>query len=126
MSNNIYKNISTVKIDGFLVIDPSVMMIDKYRVFSNITAYSFRLEKDFKRAIIMDNYFPLKIEDCKYIIQSEKINEEILKIIIKLSENKSIVFSGDISDLFFYDKSSDDLFNNIKTIILIVPKLSTI
>jgi len=76
MPNSIYNNCPTITLDGIIYAHPHFMLIDAYRVFTDLMTSHFRLKKTFTRTTRLIKYYPFN-ENTIYnkISYDNSINE---------------------------------------------------
>jgi hypothetical protein len=81
MPKFIYDNIPTIKEDGYNIIHPHIMLVDKFRMFNNPITASWRFDKEVKRSNLILKYFPLSKIDCT--IGKYNVDKNILDYVRK-------------------------------------------
>jgi hypothetical protein len=77
----IYDNIPIVKHDGFLIVHPHIMFLDKLRMFDNPLTASWRFQKEVDRTNKILKYYPLSKIDCSF--KKEKYDTNVSDFIRK-------------------------------------------
>ena len=95
--NNIYKKIRFIEIDGYYYTHPCFMMIDMFRVFTDILSYR-NLPKYDKRFIKLEKYYPMPCVN-KILKMDPYKNKNITKTLDDVFENflitrNTLLFSG--------------------------------
>lgn len=87
MDPEVYKNCPFIELDGMRMTHPHFMIVDGYRVYTDLLTSSFRLEKTYYRNNLLEKNYPLPLTDehesYKQHLNKEK-HEEILRNIRKL------------------------------------------
>lgn len=103
---NIYNKMPFREIDGIFVTGPEFMLIDYYRILTDIILTNFRLEKTVKRLYLLQKYFPLPHIKNPIILPNDLVPKNIeltdknnynnaLAMIQKfITNNKEIVVVG--------------------------------
>jgi len=131
----IYDNIPTIKEDGYTLVHPHIMLVDKFRMFNNPMTASWRFDKEVKRSNLILKYFPLSKIDCT--LSKININKNILDFVRKniLTKYDKTIVTGyyayyyymyvskleggeDGIDLYvpYYDVLCEDIINDGKNI----------
>ena len=88
MDPNIYNNCPVIEINGLIMTHPLFMIVDGYRVYTDLLTSSWRLEKAYIRTNLLEKHYPIpKVEktNTKYdTIIGKKTHEEVMRNIRKL------------------------------------------
>jgi hypothetical protein len=120
ISDNIYNNIPTIKINNIICAHPNFMMIDSYRVFNDPMTSYWRLEKSFIRFNKIIKYYPFELTNKNIIINKNKEllfnnfnfkpNYKFLKFIKKKIIHKSKLIVIGFYAYNYYAKKSNKKF----------------
>lgn len=98
---NIYYRIPFIEIDGIQYVHPSFIMIDLYRMLTEVYFSSFRWEKVFPRIYKLQKYYPFNkatspLPKVDQIKSEDKSNVDLLSgtIFNFMRDNKSIIVVG--------------------------------
>lgn len=97
---NIYNRMPFREINGLYVIGPEFMMIDYYRMLTDLTSY-WRLDKAVKRFYLLQKYYPVPyIRNPLPVVTPDTNSKRLLNVIFKfIQNNDSVVVIG----LYAYD-----------------------
>lgn len=115
MPENVFKKIPTVKIENMNMAHPHFMMIDAYRVYTDLLTSNFRLTKSFSRFSVLNHHYPFdevlhhnKLRYQKRLEQKESM--EIKKFIKqKILQNSKYIVIGHEALNYYLKKSKMDL-----------------
>ena len=86
---NVYNRIPFRELEGFIIVDPSFLMVDILRAFNDpLTSYVFRLEKTYKRAYLLQKYYPAKRMNKPDKFPLTNSNVKALEIVKDFLKNK--------------------------------------
>jgi hypothetical protein len=108
---NIYHRMAFEEIDGTTYAAPSFIMIDLYRMFTEPYWSSFRWEKTFPRAVVLQKHYPFNknITKLSSFMKQDKTDDKmnfLLDSAYKFIKNKkSIIVTGDYAYNAFLHKS---------------------
>ena len=142
MPKNVYNRCPTIKIDNLIYTDPHFMLVDAFRVYTDLLTSNFRLSKTFNRFTKLhqyyefdDNYKFNKIVYKSNIKDLDKIQIYIRQNIIHKSKlivvgfyafnyyvKKTNLNKYDIKNIPYYQLISDDYENDCKKIYKILTK----
>ncbi|AYV81708.1 MAG: hypothetical protein Harvfovirus54_5 [Harvfovirus sp.] len=115
---NIYNRMPFREINGLHVIGPEFMMIDNFRLITDMLSSSWRLEKSFKRFYLLQKYYPLPYSKSSIDIklsnnpETTTMMENLLEVIFNfVKNNRTLVVVG----FYAYDhflKASNILKSN--------------
>ena len=113
---NIYNRMPFKEINGFQLIEPSFMTIDYLRMLSDPINSYWRIEKSFKRFILLNKYYPLPIIkkelDIKY--NDDKNMSIILNKTLDFLKNRQTTIVVGLYTLNFYINQSGVLVKGYK------------
>lgn len=103
---NIYNRIPFKEVEGFILADPSFILIDYYRIFTDPLLSYWRFDKAFKRFFTLQKHYPINKIEQKIVQKNTKTNEKLLeKTFNILTSLKTIIFIGDYLYNYFLDES---------------------
>jgi hypothetical protein len=97
---NIYNRMPYIEINKLYYIHPTFAMIDFYRMLNDPLTSFFRIEKSFKRLILLQKYFPIqKIKKpILYSFETNETHQEALNLVFDfLKENTDNIILGEYS-----------------------------
>jgi hypothetical protein len=106
---NIYNKMPFREIEGFNVIGPEFMVIDYYRMLTDLILTNWRLEKTVTRLYLLQKYYPLpyiksQIEIPELTEDVEEINKLMDEILAFLENNNDLIVIGFYAyDQFLYE-----------------------
>mgnify|MGYP001178423353 FL=1 len=87
MDPNIYKNCPYIELDGLKMTHPHMMIVDGYRIYTDLLTSGWRLDKAYFRSNLLEKNYPLPLtnehESYKQHLNKEK-HQEILRNVRKL------------------------------------------
>lgn len=112
MDPNIYNNCPYIELNGLRMTHPLFMIVDGYRVYTDLLTSSWRLEKAYIRTNLLEKHFPIpKVEktNTKYdTIIGKKTHEEVMRNIRKLIiMNSKFVVVGHYGVEYLTKKTED-------------------
>jgi hypothetical protein len=110
---NVYNRMPFKIINGFNLIDPSFMTVDYLRMLSDPINSYWRIEKSFKRFILLNKYYPLTIIKKELTLNESKneIVNKLLDNILSFLKNKKTTILIGLYALNFYINQSGILKN---------------
>lgn len=111
MSKHMYNNLPVININGIICVHPHFMMVDAYRVITDIMS-SWRLDKSIIRFQKIIKYYPIDISlnSKKIVLQS---NEKVLNFIRKhIIQNSKLIVVGFYAFDYYIKKTSDKYLLN--------------
>tara|TARA_B110000879_G_C11121620_1_gene492054 strand:- start:574 stop:1665 length:1092 start_codon:yes stop_codon:yes gene_type:complete len=112
MDPDIYKNCPIIELNGFKMTDPLFMIVDGYRVYTDLLTSSWRLDKAYYRSNLLEKNYPIeKVKNTNEvydnIINKNKL-EEVMRNIRKLIiMNSKFVVVGHYGVEFLTKKVED-------------------
>jgi hypothetical protein len=105
MPKYIFDNMPIIKEDGYLIIHPHMMLLDKFRMFNNPMTASWRFDKEVKRTNLILKYFPLVKIDCT--LNKIDFNKDVLDFVRKnvLTKYNRTIITGYYAYYYFMYKS---------------------
>jgi len=93
---NVFHRIPFIDINGLHVIHPHIWVIDVFRVFNDPLTSYFRVDKDLKRLVKVQKYYPFRdIKDpLKPEVSSDKKYKELVSLVGKYIKRKTIMVLG--------------------------------
>lgn len=110
-----YDSIPTQSINGFLLADPSFLLVDVYKIYNYPFSNFFRLVKTFTRANKLLKYYPFEPK-VKGHISTNSINNNYLPKVFDILKNITSLIFIDIEAYNFYMRSA-----NLDSLILPCP-----
>ena len=113
---NIYNRMPFKDIGGFNVIDPSFMTIDYLRMLADPINSYWRIEKSFKRFILLNKYYPLPIIKKEIDIKQndDQITNQLLDKILDFMKDRQTTIMIGLYALNFYINKSGVLLKGYK------------
>jgi hypothetical protein len=106
MPGNIYYNMKTLKLNGFVYSHPSFILVDILRQYNDPLLSYWRLkDKTYSRGNKLLKNYPLELEEGEYKFQD---NEELNKIYLYIFENiypiTTLIHLGSVANNFYINK----------------------
>ena len=101
------KNMMTIEIDGYLYAHPHFMIVDAFRIYTDLLTSGWRLEKTLNRFNVLIKHYSFISNNIKPL-QIKKVPDDILSIIKKeLIQNTDIVVFGQHAFNYYVKKVGD-------------------
>lgn len=112
MDPHIYNNCPFIELNGFKMTHPHMMIIDGYRVYTDLLTSRFRLEKTYIRNNLLEKHYPLPLtnenESYKQYLNKEKQNEILRNIRKLIIMNSKFVVVGHYGVEYLTKKINDE------------------
>lgn len=114
---NAYYNIPVIKINGYNYTLPRYLMIDLYKQYIDIYEYSWRLDKAFIRATLLEQLYPFP-KPKEMSIKNKRTNEkkDIIAFVYEnvIQNNNKIILMGDYAYNFFIKNSKLNIADKMR------------
>jgi len=116
--NNIFKSMPIRTVDGLKLIDPEFMMIDYYRMLTDPLVSYWRIQKAFRRYVLLQKYFALQPIDSQInppYPKSKLDIKSVMSTMLEYIKNKStFIMIGLYAYNFFLRTSNYKNFKYVK------------
>jgi hypothetical protein len=107
IDENILNNMMIIEIDGFKFAHPHFMVVDAFRIYTDLLASGWRLEKTLTRFNVLMKHYSFISNNIKPL-QIKKVPDDILSIIKKeLIQNSDVVVFGQHAFNYYIKKVGD-------------------
>lgn len=108
IDEKILKNMPVIEIEGIRFTHPHFMLVDAFRVYTDLLTSNFRLEKTLSRFNVLVKHYPFDLEK-KYNVKLPAISEDISSFIKKnVIQNSDFVVIGQHAFNYLAKKIVDD------------------
>ena len=108
IDEKILKNMPIIEIEGIRFTHPHFMIVDAFRVYTDLLTSNFRLEKTLNRFNVLAKHYPFDLEK-KYNVKLPAISEDISSFIKKnIVQNSDFVVIGQHAFNYLSKKIVDD------------------
>ena len=108
IDEKILKNMPIIEIEGIRFTHPHFMIVDAFRVYTDLLTSNFRLEKTLNRFNVLAKHYPFDLEK-KYNVKLPAISEDISSFIKKnIVQNSDFVVIGQHAFNYLAKKIVDD------------------
>ncbi len=108
IDEKILKNMPIIEIEGIRFTHPHFMIVDAFRVYTDLLTSNFRLEKTLSRFNVLAKHYPFDLEK-KYNVKLPAISEDISSFIKKnIVQNSDFVVIGQHAFNYLAKKIVDD------------------
>ena len=112
LPKNIFDNCPTITVEGMKMAHPHFMLIDAYRVYTDLIMSNFRISKSFSRFTKLQNAYPfnkkLRFDELKYDKKIKNIEDIQKTIRSKIIHNSKLIVVGHYACNYYIKKDNDE------------------